>query len=340
MDKIVLGRTNLLASRVGFGCIPIQRISFDDARHLLRKAYNSGINFFDTARAYSDSEEKIGYALADVRKEIIIATKTMAKDKNTLLEHLDTSLKNLKTDYIDIYQLHAPEYMPRPDGPDELYDTLINAKKAGKIRFIGITNHKLEIAKEAAQSNLYDTVQFPLSSLSSEDDLELVEICRQNNVGLIAMKALAGGLITKASSAFSFLWQYDNVVPIWGIQKEPELDEFLDLAKNPPVLDEEMMKIIENDRVELSGAFCRGCGYCMPCPAGIPIPMAARISLLLRRAPYQPYLEDEWKEKMELISGCLECGQCKSKCPYELDTPNLLKRMLGEYREFYAAHKK
>ncbi|MCB2338768.1 aldo/keto reductase [Clostridium estertheticum] len=339
MDKIKLGRTNLMATRSGFGALPVQRVSFDEAKNILRKAYDNGINFFDTARAYSDSEEKIGYSLADVRKNIIIATKTHAKDRKTLLEHLHTSLKNLKADYIDIYQLHNPDVLPDPKDPEGLYAGLLEAKKKGLIRFIGITNHKLKNAMDAAASGLYDTIQFPLCSLSSDDDLLLIKECKKRNVGLIAMKALSGGLITDASSAFAFLRQFDNVVPIWGIQRETELDEFITLEKNPPLLDDIMWSIINKDRSELSGDFCRGCGYCLPCPAGIEIPTSARISLLLKRAPYQGFLEDSFKEKMELINNCINCGHCKNHCPYKLDTPNLLKRELKNYSEFYAKHK-
>lgn len=339
MDKIKLGRTNLMVTRSGFGALPVQRVSFDEAKNILRKAYDNGINFFDTARAYSDSEEKIGYSLADVRKDIIIATKSHAKDRKTLLEHLHLSLKNLKTDYIDIYQLHNPDALPGPEDPEGLYAGLLEAKKKGLVRFIGITNHKLKNAMDAAASGLYDTIQFPLSSLSSDADLLLIKECKKRNVGLIAMKALSGGLITNAASAFTFLRQFDNVVPIWGIQRETELDEFISLEKNPPLLNKSMWSIINNDRKELSGDFCRGCGYCLPCPAGIEIPTAARITLLLNRAPFQGFLEDSFKEKMELINNCIECGHCKNHCPYKLDTPNLLKRELKNYTEFYAKNK-
>jgi len=153
------------------------------------------------------------------------------------------------------------------------------------------------------------------------------------------MKALSGGLITNAASAFAFLRQFNKVVPIWGIQRETELDEFLALEKNPAVLDEAIWAVINKDRAELAGDFCRGCGYCLPCPAGIEIPTQARISLLLRRAPYEPYLEDEFKDKMGKINNCIECGHCKNNCPYKIDTPNLLKRELQNYNEFYELHK-
>jgi predicted aldo/keto reductase-like oxidoreductase len=288
---------------------------------------------------YSDSEEKIGYSLSDVREDIIIATKSHAKDKKTLFEHLETSLRNLKTDYVDILQLHNPNSLPHVEDSNSLYAGLLEAKKKGLIRFIGITNHRINNAMEAAVSGLYDTIQFPLSSLSADSDLKLIEECKKRDVGIIAMKALSGGLITNAASTFAFLRQFDNLVPIWGIQRESELDEFVELEKNPPILDEAMWTIINKDRSELAGDFCRGCGYCMPCPAGIEIPTSARITLLLGRAPYQDFLEDRFKEKMQLISNCIECGNCKKHCPYKLDTPNLLKRELKNYNEFYAKHK-
>jgi uncharacterized protein len=339
MDKIRLGRTNLMVTRSGFGALPIQRVSFQEAKTLLRKAYDSGINFFDTARGYTDSEEKIGYALSDIRNRIIIATKTPAKDKKSLFKDLETSLKNLKTDYVDILQLHNPNILPDPEDSEGLYAGLKEAQQKGMVRFIGVTNHKIKNAMDAAASEIYDTIQFPLNSISANIDLELIAECKKRDIGVIAMKGLSGGLITNAASTFTFLRQFDNLVPIWGIQRESELDEFIALEKNPPILDDNMMKIIQKDRDELAGEFCRSCGYCLPCPAGIEIPTAARISLLLGRAPYQGFLEDSFKEKMELVNNCIECGHCKNNCPYELDTPNLLKRELKRYNEFYEAHK-
>jgi predicted aldo/keto reductase-like oxidoreductase len=340
MKRIRLGRTDLVVGQSGFGAIPIQRISFDDAGHLLRKAYENGVNFFDTARAYSDSEEKIGYALSEVRKDIVIATKSMGKDKQTVLRDLEKSLNNLKTDYIDVYQLHNPETLPDPKDPDSLYGALLEARAKGMVRFIGMTNHRVGVASEAVASGFYDTVQFPLSSLSTAEDLKLIASCKQRDVGLIAMKALSGGLITNAASAFAFLRQYDNVVPIWGIQRESELDQFLGFEKQPPVLDAQMWRVIEQDRKELGGTFCRACGYCLPCPVGIYIPMAARMSLLLRRMPFRQFMDESWKKQMLLIKDCQDCGQCKERCPYHLDTPNVLREMLKDYEAFSEANGK
>ncbi len=334
MNKIKLGRTGLEVGINGFGAIPIQRISFDESRSLLQKAYDNGINFFDTARAYSDSEEKIGYALSKQRSSIVIATKSKATTKDELFSDLKTSLKMLKTDYIDIYQLHNPDLLPDPDDKNSAYHALLELKSKGIVRFIGLTSHILEVASNAVAANLFDTLQFPINTLSSESDLQLIQKCKEKDLGLIAMKILSGGLITNAASAYAFIRQFPNVVPIWGIQRECELDEFISFSKNPPCLNNKLREVIKNDQVELAGKFCRACGYCMPCPVGIPIPTAARMSLLLRRKPYQNLITDEWKEKMNRIEDCTECGECKSKCPYKLDTPKLLASMLENYRQF------
>lgn len=334
MEKVRLGRTGLMVTRTAFGALPIQRVGSGEAARILRKAYDGGINFFDTARGYSDSEEKIGRALSDVRTKIIIATKSHAPTGAGLLADLQTSLANLKTDYVDILQLHNPAEIPNPNDPASTYSAALEARKKGMVRFVGISNHRIAVAAEAVRSGLFDTVQFPLSAVSSPEDLALVDLCASHDVGLIAMKALAGGLITNAKTAFAFLRQFETIVPIWGIQRKSELDEFLALADNPPLLNDNLRAVIEKDIAELSGDFCRGCGYCLPCPAEIPINIAARMSLLLKRAPSENYLTEDWQEKMSRIENCTECNQCKDRCPYNLDTPALLKKNLADYRAF------
>jgi len=336
METTRLGRTELTVTRTAFGALPIQRIDMDEAKAVLRKAYESGINFFDTARAYTDSEEKIGHALADVRGEIILATKTHGQDKRTVLEHIETSLRKLRTDCVDILQLHNPRTLPDPNDPDSSYSGLLEARRKGMVRFIGVTNHRIDLAKEAVDSGLYDTMQFPLSAISADKDLDLIGQCQEADVGLIAMKALCGGLLNNARVAFTFLRQYPNVVPIWGIQRMSELDEFLALDADPPAMDEAMSAAVERERRELAGDFCRACGYCLPCPQDIPIPMAARMGLLLRRAPSASFLTPEWQEKMRRIENCIDCGQCRERCPYGLDTPALLRKMLVDYEAFLA----
>ena len=336
METIRLGRTNLTVTRTAFGVLPLQRAPLPEATRIFQRAYDAGITFYDTARAYTDSEEKIGHALGGVRDKIVIATKSGATTKAGVLADLQTSLRNLRTDYVDILQLHNPAALPDPADPDSAYAALREARDQGMIRFLGITNHSLSLAVAAAESGLFDTVQFPLSYLSSAEDLGLIDCCSAHDVGLIAMKALAGGLITNARPAFAFLRQYANVVPIWGFQRMAELEEMLALDADPPALDDALQAIIARDRRELGGDFCRACGYCLPCPAEIPIPMAARMGLLLRRMPYQQFMSDHWQATMARINDCRNCGNCTSHCPYGLDTPAVLRKALGEYEAFVA----
>ena len=333
MDTVRLGRTNLVVSKNGFGALPIQRISIEEAGKLLRKAYDSKINYFDTARFYTDSEEKIGLALSDVREQIIISTKTAALTVDGFWKDLETSLSLLKTDYVDIYQFHNPPFCPRPGDGSGLYEAMLEAKVLGKIRFIGMTNHRLSVAEESVTSGLYDTLQFPFSYLAGEQEERLVHLCSEHDVGFICMKALAGGLITRSDVAYAFLSQYP-VAPIWGVQRESELDEFISYIDNPPRLDEKMLEFIDQERRSLAGEFCRGCGYCMPCPMGIEINNCARMSLLLRRSPAESHLTPEGQAKMKQIEKCIECGKCKAKCPYGLDTPALLKKNHEDYKTF------
>ena len=334
MEKVRLGRTNIVVNRNGFGALPVQRVNKEEAKVILKKAYVNRINFFNSARAYSDSEEKIGLSLSDVRKDIYIATKTMATTVEDFWRDLNTSLELLKTDYIDIYQFHNPSFCPKPNDGTGLYEAMLEAKEQGKIKHIGITNHRLHVAKEAVESGLYDTLQFPFSYLASDKEEELVRLCKEKDVGFICMKALSGGLITRSDVAYAYLAQFDNTLPIWGIQKEKELDEFISYNDNPPVLNDEIKAIIEHDRQELAGEFCRGCGYCMPCPMGIEINQCARMSLMLRRSPSANWLSPHWQEEMKKIETCINCGKCKAHCPYDLNTPELLKKNYEDYKTF------
>ena len=338
MGRIKLGRTGLVVEKQGFGCLPIQRISKAEAVELLHRAYDGGMNYFDTARAYSDSEEKVGAAFAGMRDRVILATKTAAQTADGFWKDLESSLRALGTDHIDVYQFHNPAFCPRPGGADGLYDAALEAKRQGKIRHISITNHRLAVAHEAIGSGLYDTLQFPFSYLSGAQELELVEKCRAADMGFIAMKGLSGGLLNNAEACYAFMQEYPNVVPIWGIQREEELDQWLELTARDPHVTPEIQAVIDKDRKELAGNLCRSCGYCLPCTAGIDIPQAARMSALLRRSPYQPYMSDEWYAKMHKIEECVHCDACKSRCPYGLDTPALLQAMLKDYDASYAEH--
>lgn len=335
-STVTLGRTGITVNKNGFGALPIQRISEEEAVHLLRKAYDNGITYFDTARWYTDSEHKVGLAFEGMRDKVFIATKTGATSAEGFWQDLETSLKELRTDCIDLYQFHNPSFCPRPGDESGLYDAALEAKEQGKIRHIGITNHRLAVAHEAIDSGLYETLQFPFCYLATDKDVEVVNKCKAAGMGFIAMKALSGGLITNSAAAYAYLAQFDNVLPIWGVQRESELDEFLSYIDNPPVMTEELKTLINRDREELLGDFCRGCGYCMPCPAGIEINNCARMSLLLRRSPSAGHLSPEGQEKMMKIENCIHCNKCKGKCPYGLDTPTLLQKNLEDYKRVLA----
>ena len=336
MVNVRLGKTDITVNKNGFGALPIQRISVNDAVCLLHKAYDGGINFYDTARMYTDSEEKLGAAFSDRRSQIKISSKTGATNTEDFWKDLETTLRSLKTDYLDIYQFHNPAFCPKPGDESGIYDAALEAKRKGMILHIGITNHRLNVAREAIDSGLYETLQFPFCYLSGEPELKLLEGCRKQDMGFLSMKALSGGLITNAAAAYAFQAQFPETLPLWGVQRESELDQFLDFVKNPPVMNEELSAVIERDRRELSGEFCRGCGYCMPCPAGIEINNCARMSLLLRRSPSAPYLTPQWQAKMKKIEDCRHCDSCRKKCPYGLDTPALLKQNYEDYREILA----
>ena len=308
----------------------------DEAVKILQRAYEGGMTFFDTARAYSDSEEKLGQAFEGMRDKIFIASKTLAKTPDEFWKQLDTSLTNLKTDYLDIYQFHCVPQCYKPDDGTGMYECMLKAKEQGIIKHIGITAHNIETAFQCVQSGLYETMQFPFSYLTTEKELELVRACAAHGMGFIAMKALAGGLINNSAAAYAYLAQFDHVLPIWGVQRENELDEFLNYIDCPPLLTAELQTVINKDRQELIGSFCRGCGYCMPCPVGIEINSCARMSLMIRRAPQAAQLTDKAQAMMKKIEDCLHCGKCKAKCPYGLDTPRLLEENYQDYREILA----
>lgn len=340
MRNITLGTTGITVPQNAFGALPVQRVSVEKAVELLHRAYDGGMRFFDTARVYSDSEKKLGIAFAGMRDKIYIASKTQAKKPEDFRKDLETSLSLLQTDHLDIYQFHCADKVWRPGDGSGMYECMQEAKTAGKIRHIGITAHKIQVAMEAAASGLYETVQFPFSYLASEKEAELVKLCREQNVGFIAMKGLAGGLINNSRAAMAFMAQFDNVLPIWGIQREEELEEWLSYMENTPEMDETLTAFIADEKKELAGNFCRGCGYCMPCPQGILINNCARMSLMVRRAPSAGWLSEKWQAEMAKIPNCTGCRQCTRHCPYELDTPNLLKKNYEDYCRILAGEVK
>jgi len=335
MKTITLGKTGITTPQNAFGALPIQRVEKAEAVKLLRKAYDGGMTYFDTARAYTDSEEKMGAAFEGMRDKIFIATKTHAQDAKTFWEHLETSLTNLKTDHLDLYQLHCVPKCYKPDDGSGLYEAMLKAKEQGKILHIGITAHKIGVAEEIVESGLYETLQFPFSYLSTDRDIALVKKCEEAGMGFIAMKGLSGGLLTNSKACMAFMSQYP-ALPIWGIQRDAELDEWLSFFEEEVEMTEELKAVIDKDRAELLGDFCRGCGYCSPCTVDIQINTCARMSQLIRRAPSATWMSEKWQAEMMKIEDCVECGECKTRCPYELDIPNLLRKNLADYKEILA----
>ena len=324
-----LGKTNLEVNKNGFGALPIQRRNMEDSVEILHHAYENGIDFYDTAHFYTDSEAKLGKAFEDVRENIYLASKGAAEEVEDFWAQLENSLKSMKTDYLDLYQFHNISFCPKSE--DDLYKAMLEAKEQGLIKHIGITTHKITMAHEAIESGLYETLQYPFSYLSGREEIDLVNKCKKFDVGFLAMKAMGGGLISNSKASYAYINQFDNVLPIWGIQKLEELDEFLSYD-NTTILDDKLKKAIEKDKKELGEDFCRGCGYCMPCPEDINISMCARMSLWIRRFPAEPYLTEEYQEIMDKTLECIECYSCVDNCPYELEIPRLLKENYEDYQ--------
>lgn len=335
MRTITLGKTGITIPQNAFGALPIQRVSMEEAVKILRGAYDGGMQFFDTARAYSDSEEKMGAAFDGMRDKIYISSKTMAKTPEKFWEDLETSLEKLRTDYLDIYQFHCAKQCYRPGDGTGMYEAMLEAKEQGKIRHIGITAHLIGVAEEIVASGLYETIQFPFSYLANEREIKLALNAAKADMGFIAMKGLAGGLLTNAEACMAFMSQY-NVLPIWGIQREEELKQWLEFFDKEAVMTPEIAEFIEKDCASLMGDFCRGCGYCLPCTVDIQINNCARMSQMIRRSPSANFLGEEWQGLMGKIEDCVDCGLCKSRCPYGLDTPNLLRKNLADYKKILA----
>ena len=336
MKLVTLGRTGITVPQNGFGMLPLQRISTEAAVKLLRRAYDGGMRFFDTANAYTDSEFKFGQAFPDGRKDIVLATKTRPTSPEVVRANLLNSLRMMKTDHVDIFQLHNVPKVFRPDDGTGIYGERLKIKEEGLALHIGFTAHKIDVAEEGVASGLYETVQYPMSYLATEREIDLVRKAKEAGMGFICMKGLAGGLLTRSDVCMAFMTQFDNAIPIWGIQRENELNEWLSYMDNTPELNEEMRAFIAKEREDLAGDFCRSCGYCMPCPIGIEIPNCARMSQLIRRSPSAKFFGEHWQAEMKKIEDCLECYQCASKCPYGLDTPRLLKKNYEDYKRIIA----
>lgn len=337
IEKVRLGRTGLMVSRIAMGCIPITRRSMDDAVRLLRRARGAGVNFFDTAYVYEDSEDKIGAAFPGAeRHQVIIASKAMCDTYEETMRQLETSLRRLGTDYIDLYQWHNPEDLEDFQNRRGPYQAMQDAQKAGKVRHIGLSNHNLARARAAVDTGAFATLQFPLSVLSSSEEIEFSRYCHGRDLGVIAMKAMCGGMLPDGRIPFIFLNQHRHIVPIWGMEKESELEQFLQLAANPEPFTPFMHEEMEALRLELGDEYCRGCGYCMPCPQDIAVSMLMRIDSWIKRNPPGSQFTEERRGQVARIDECTECRACEQRCPYHLDIPAVLKEQKENYERLFA----
>lgn len=334
MEKIRLGRTNLMISRLGFGGIPIQRLSEADAVDVVGRCIDMGATFIDTANAYSTSEERIGKAIAGRRAGLILATKSGARDREGIERHLAGSLDKLGVDYIDLYQFHGVstaadlERVLDPNGPRAVLE---EAKKEGKIRHIGITSHSMDIAQAAVKTDQFETVMFPFNFIVSEAAEQLLPLAREHDVGFIVMKSMAGGLLDNASVAYKYLLQYRDVAHIPGIERVSEFEEIQKVMAGTSQMTDAETAEMQRLRDELGTRFCRRCDYCQPCSQKITISMVMNMKSFVKRMPDERVFSGGMAAVMEGAAACDRCGDCLSRCPYHLEIPDMISQIVEWY---------
>jgi predicted aldo/keto reductase-like oxidoreductase len=334
MKTVRLGRTELRVSRIGFGGIPIQRLSEDEAIRVVQHSLDLGVTFIDTANGYTTSEERIGKAIAGRRDEVIIATKTGARDGATAREHLELSLARLDTDAIDIWQLHGVsdfETYEHVLGPGGTLETAREAQQSGEIRHIGITSHSLDVALEAVASGLFETIQFPFNFVTNEAIEQLLPLAKEHDVGFIAMKPIGGGMLEDANLAIKWLLQFETVVPDPGIEKTEEIEQIVDVVSGSWELTHQDRQAIEAIREEVGTRFCRRCQYCMPCPQGVRISTMMVVPSLIKRLPPATLKSDWIMGAVQTAEACIECGECEAKCPYHLPIREMIAENIASY---------
>jgi predicted aldo/keto reductase-like oxidoreductase len=329
MKKIRLGKTNMMVTQVGFGGIPIQRLTEDEAVEVVRNTIAQGVNFIDTANAYTTSEERIGKAITGQRDKLIIATKTQARTKEGIEEHLELSLQRLGLDSIDLYQFHnisnaeTLKTILEPGGP---FTVIEDAMKSGKIKHVGASSHQIDIAKEIVKSNRFETIMFPFNFISDEAANELLPLARKNDVGYIAMKTLAGGVLDNASIAFKFFQNYPDVLLIPGIEKISEIEEIVKIVEAGKPLTVEEKREGDQIKQELGTVFCRRCDYCQPCTSEIPISTVMHFNSIIKRMPPYRVFTGRFATVFDKAATCVECGECEKRCPYHLPIMEIMKK--------------
>ena len=333
MQYVSLGKTNLKISRLGFGGIPIQKIDAEGTRRLFLKMKDEGINFVDTARGYTVSEEYIGYALEGIREHFVLATKSMSRDKEGMARDIETSLKNLRTDRIELYQIHNPSIsdLEKAFSKDGAIEALLDAREKGKILHIGVTAHSLEVFEKAISYDFVETVMFPYSIVETQGE-ELMRRCTEKGIAVIAMKPLAGGAIDDATLALRFIAANPDVtVVIPGVAEEKELvQNIAAVCDNSPLTDKELAKI-DDIRATLGTHFCRRCNYCAPCTAGISIYSMFLMEGYLTRYGLADWAKARYDAMPKHASDCVDCGVCETRCPYNLPIREMLKNVAEKF---------
>ena len=337
MKTVRFGKTELMVSEIAFGGIPIQRLTAEQAVQLIHSSIDLGINFFDTANSYTDSEEKIGLAIKNIpRDSLVIATKSGALDKKTFIEHLDLSLKRLGTDYIDIYQHHSMSTIKSYDAifsEGGANEGMVEAVKSGKVRFPAFSSHNIPLAMQIMREQNYFAVQLPFNYLDDEAAKAAIPLARELDMGFIAMKPFGGGLLSNADLCIRYLAQFDGIIPDPGIEKVEEIREIIRLTDGSDPLTDEDLQTIERQRKELGDHWCHRCDYCQPCPEEIAISMVLNLQSFIKRTPFNRTRE-MLGASIQRARDCQQCMACTERCPYNLDIPQLLKERLSQWDEF------
>ena len=338
MRTTILGKSGLEVSAVGFGGIPIMRVSEAEAVSVIHRALDLGVTFIDTATGYGDSQAKIGAATHDRRDALVLATKSPAREASAMAADIEKARTDMRTDVIDLFQLHAigsDEEWETVRGPGGALEALLAAKDKGHIRHIGYTSHSVETALKLASEPVFETVQFPFNLVAFEPGEKLLPAARENNIGFIVMKPMCGGQFDDAELAFKFLNSYPDLVAIPGIEAAAEIEQIVSVVESGATLTGAEKSRADEIVERLGKQFCRRCGYCQPCPEGIGITSALILEGLLKRFPHDLAVNCA-KGVAEKVPTCTECGECEEKCPYHLPIRDLLKESLTVAEHFLA----